>query len=71
MQSSYQLLNTLGLTETQAAELLKPSIDYISLLRKDVDFMRYHFTDAFAREKDDEEPVRPDGLADRADVILR
>lgn len=70
VQSSYQLLNTLGLTETQAAELLQPSIDYISLLRKDVDFMRYHFTDAFLREKDDEEPVRPDGLADRADVIF-
>ena len=70
VQSSYQLLNTLGLTETQAAELLQPSIDYISLLRKDVDFMRYHFTDAFAREKDDEEKVRPDGIADRADVIF-
>lgn len=70
VQSSYQLLNTLGLTEMQAAELLQPSIDYISLLRKDVDFMRYHFTDAFAREKDDEETVRPDGLADRADVIF-
>ena len=70
VQSSYQLLNTLGLTETQAAELLQPSMDYISLLRKDVDFMRYHFTDAFAREKDDEEPVRPDGIADRADVIF-
>jgi hypothetical protein len=70
VQSSYQLLNTLGLTETQAAELLQPSIDYISLLRKDVDFMRYHFTDAFAREKEDEETVRPDGIADRADVIF-
>jgi hypothetical protein len=70
VQSSYQLLNTLGLTETQAAELLQPSIDYISLLRKDVDFMRYHFTDAFAREKDNEETVCPDGLADRADVIF-
>ncbi len=70
VQSSYQLLNTLGLTETQAAELLKPSMDYISLLRKDVDFMRYHFTDAFSREKDDEGTVRPDGLADRADVIF-
>lgn len=70
VQSSYQLLNTLGLTETQAAELLQSSIDYISLLRKDVDFMRYHFTDAFAREKDDEETIRPDGIADRADVIF-
>lgn len=31
--------------------------------------MRYHFTDAFSREKD-EEAERPDGLAERADVIF-
>lgn len=55
VQSSYKLLNTLGLNESQAKQLLQPSIDYISLLRKDIDFMRYHFTDAFAREKDDKE----------------
>lgn len=69
VQSSYQLLNTLGLNENQAKQLLQPSIDYISLLRKDIDFMRYHFTDAFAREKDDKEE-RTDGLAERADVIF-
>ena len=70
VQSSYQLLNTLNLTESQAEQLLQPSVDYISLIRKDVDFMRYHFTDAFAREKEDEERERPDGLAERADVIF-
>ena len=70
VQSSYQLLNTLNLTESQAEQLLQPSVDYISLIRIDVDFMRYHFTDAFAREKDGEGSERPDGLAERADVIF-
>ena len=69
VQSSYQLLNTLPLTEEEVRTLLQPSIDYIALLRKDIDFMRYHFSDAFAREKDgDEEHI--DGLAERADVIF-
>ncbi len=71
VQSSYQLLNTLGLDKTQAEELLKPSFDYISLIRNDVEFMRYHFTDAYAREKDGEEKKVPDGLAERAEVIFR
>ena len=71
VQSSYQLLNTLGLDKAQAEELLKPSFDYISLVRNDVEFMRYHFTDAYVREKDGEEKKVFDGLADRADVIFR
>lgn len=71
VQSSYQFLNTLGLNVQQAEQLLQPSIDYISLIRKDIDFMRYHFTDAFARECDGEEKQeRADGLAERADVIF-
>ena len=69
VQSSYQLLNTLGLTERQAEQLLQPSFDYISLIRNDIDFMRYHFTDAYARGKD-EQTKTPDGLAERADVIF-
>ena len=71
VQSSYQLLNTLGLDKVQAEELLKPSFDYISLVRSDVEFMRYHFTDAYVRENDGEEKKIPDGLAERADVIFR
>lgn len=70
VQSSYQFLNTLGLNEQQAEQLLQPSIDYISLIRKDVDFMRFHFTEAYARESDGEEKQIPDGLAERADVIF-
>ena len=69
VQSSYQLINTLSLSQEEVKHLLQPSIDYISLLRRDVDFMRYHFTDAFAREKEGEEE-RLDGLAERADVIF-
>ena len=71
VQSSYQLLNTLGFDKSQAEELLKPSFDYISLIRNDVEFMRYHFSDAYAREKDGEEKKIPDGLAERAEVIFR
>ena len=71
VQSSYQLLNTLGLDKVQAKKLLQPSFDYISLIRNDVEFMRYHFTDAYAREKDGEEKKVPDGLAERAEVIFR
>lgn len=71
VQSSYQLLNTLGVDKLQAEELLKPSFDYISLIRNDVEFMRYHFSDAYAREKDGEEKKTPDGLAERAEVIFR
>lgn len=61
----------MGFDKSQAEELLKPSFDYISLVRNDVEFMRYHFTDAYVREKDGEEKKIPDGLAERADVIFR
>ena len=71
VQSSYQLLNTLGLDKAQSEELLKPSFDYISLVRSDVEFMRYHFTDAYVREKEEKEKKVLDGLAERAEVIFR
>ena len=71
VQSSYQLLNTLGLDKAQAEELLQSSFDYISLVRSDVEFMRYHFTDAYTREKEEKEKKVPDGLAERAEVIFR
>ena len=69
VQSSYQFLNTIGLDEQAVKTLLQPSFDYISYVRKDIDFMRYHFTDAFAREKD-EESENLNGLAERADVYF-
>ncbi|MGN0782972.1 MAG: hypothetical protein ACI4M0_01265, partial [Christensenellales bacterium] len=71
VQSSYQLLNTLRLDKAQVEELLKPSFDYISLIRGNTDFMRYHFSDAYVKESDGEERRVADGLAERADVIFR
>ncbi|MBQ8726288.1 MAG: hypothetical protein IJY84_04255 [Clostridia bacterium] len=71
VQSSYQLLNTLGLDKAQVEKLLQPSFDYISLVRSDVEFVRYHFTDAYVREREEKEKKVPDGLAERAEVIFR
>lgn len=71
VQSSYQFLNTLGLTEQDANRLLQPSFDYISYVRRDIDFMRFHFDEAYAKESDGEEKQTPDGLAERADVIFK
>ena len=33
--------------------------------------MRFHFTEAYARESDDEENQLKEGLAERADVIFK
>lgn len=72
VQSSYQFLNTIGLNKQQVESLLQPSFDYISYVRKDMDFMRFHFTEAYARESDDEENQQAkEGLAERADVIFK
>lgn len=71
VQSSYQFINTLGLNEEQVEKLLKPSKDYLTTIRNDYDFMRYHFTDAYKREKDDETEEFSDGLAERSDVIFK
>lgn len=72
VQSSYQFLNTIGLVEQDVKTLLQPSFDYISLIRKDIDFMRFHFTEAYARESDDEEKQQAkEGLAERADIIFK
>lgn len=74
--SSYQLLNTLGLTAEQADSLLRDSKEYIKTIRNDIDFMRFHFSNVCAKEgdynedSDDEESGNSDGLADRADVLF-
>lgn len=74
VQSSYQLINTLGLSEEHAEELLKPSIEYLTTIRNDYDFMCYHFDKANKREEDDEEDEKEelsDGLAERSKVIFK
>lgn len=71
VQTSYQFINTLGFNERQVEELLKPSKDYLTTIRSDYDFMRYHFSDAYKREQDDETEELSDGLAARSDVIFK
>lgn len=71
VQTSYQFINTLGFTEGQVEELLQPSKDYLTTIRNDYDFMRYHFSDAYKREQDDETEELSDGLAERSDVIFK
>lgn len=70
VQTSYQFINTLGFNEKQVEELLQPSKEYLTTIRSDYDFMRYHFSDAYKREENDEAEERSDGLAERSDVIF-
>ena len=53
VKGNYQLFNTIGLKELDVHELLKDSIDYISLIRKDIDFFKYHFYEVIKKESDD------------------
>ena len=71
VQTSYQFINTLAMDEGQAGALLQPSEEYIKLIRKDYDFMRYHFSDVYKRENDDKKEEFSDGLAERGEVIFR
>lgn len=71
VQTSYQFINTLGFTEWQVEELLQTSKDYLTTIRNDYDFMRYHFSDAYKREESDETEELSDGLAERSDVIFK
>ena len=54
VQSHYQLLNTLHLTEGKLEELLAPSIEYLCAFRRDPAVMRYHIIKSCKPEKDDD-----------------
>ena len=71
VQTSYQFLNTLAINAADAEQLLIPSINYIDCIRRDYDFMRYHFSDAYKREIDGEKREFTDGLAERSEVIFK
>ena len=70
VKSSYQLLNTVQLDQCECEEIIKASKDYLTILRNDIDFMKYHFFNAYAKEKkdyeDDDEEIINDGLHQRA-----
>ncbi len=70
VQSSYQFINTLGLNEEQVEKLLKPSKDYLTTIREDYDFMRYHYSKAYKGEKEEDREETADGLEERSKVIF-
>ena len=47
VQTHYQLINTMQMSFDDVNALLKPSLDYLSLLRSDVDVLRHHIKYAF------------------------
>ena len=67
VQSSYQLLNTLNLSREECASLLKPSIDYLTTIRNDYDFLRFHFKEAF-NSKNGDESFKKD--KERSNIII-
>ena len=71
VQTSYQFINTLGINEEQSKFLLEKSISYLTTIRDDYDFMRYHFSHAYKREAEGAHEEIADGLAERSDVIFR
>ena len=72
VQSSYQFLNTIQLSKEECEELVDETYKYILTIRNDIDFMRYHFENAYHAEKEEvEENEEADGLAKRAEVIFK
>ena len=51
-------------------KLLKPSKDYLTTIREDYDFMRYHYSKAYKGEKEEDREETADGLEERSKVIF-
>lgn len=49
---SYQLINTLAMTKEDVAEFLKPSLDYLDLIKHDIAAFRWHVHFKAQRETD-------------------
>lgn len=65
VQSHYQLFNTLHLSYTEMEEILKPSLNYISGIRKDPAFLRY----AIEYPLDDDEEWN--SLASKNEIVFK
>lgn len=53
---SYQLINTLAMTKYDVEEFLKPSLDYLDLIKRDIAAFRYHIH--FKAQHDEDVSVR-------------
>lgn len=58
VQTHYQLINTLQFTRNEMHEFLKPTVDYINMLKRRPDVMRYHIKYPYDMSYDERyEPV--------------
>ena len=57
VQSHYQLFNTIQLQPEDLNKILKPSLDYMTLLRTDPDVLRFHIKYPFS-DRDEISPLK-------------
>ena len=68
----YQLLNSLQMSYDEAAEFLKPTMDYIDLLKTDPAVMRYHIKFGMDSEPEDEdEACRQFSAKSKNDIVFK
>ncbi|MCR4662202.1 MAG: hypothetical protein K5765_09445, partial [Clostridia bacterium] len=70
VQCSYQFINTLGLSKEDVNQLLKPSNDFLDLIRKDYDFMLFYLSEQY-KKRGKNKNDNSDDLNDRSEVIRK
>lgn len=68
VQCHYQLLNTLWLKYEDVEKLLKPSLDYIGVIRQDPTLLRYHIGYSF---KNRDEDSQSESLAAKNEIVFK
>ena len=63
VQTHYQLLNTLQLSYEETEELLKPSLDYLALIKSNPSVLRHHI------KYQGQEPIKPEALNSKNDIV--
>ena len=71
VQSSYQLLNTVQLTQQEAEQVVLPSAKYLESVRKDSDVMAFHLFDLTSKEESLFANLSCNKYESRAQVVMR
>lgn len=72
VQTHYQLINTLQLSKQEIFKLLKPSLDYLKLLKRDIKVFRYHCHSKPLNDRDmDIEDIENMDVANNNDLMMR
>lgn len=72
VQSHYQLLQTLQLSEEEISQLLKPTIDYYNLLKNDIEVLKWHIgCNINVSERLEEKEVEENGVTDNKEFEVK